>query len=310
MQKHSDIKFLHNNEIDKQRWDECIDASPHGLIYARSFYLDIICPGWHALSGANYDWVLPVTHKKKWGIAYLYQPPFTQQSGVFAKKDAIVPYQQIIEWLQQHYKFWEVSWNYATDRSILNSSLQINSATNFILNLKNPYESILSNYSNVLIKNLKRSKGFQHSYKTTEDFNECIDLYRKHYSHRIPHVTPGDYKNFSNICLYALKHKMLVCRQALDNKGECFAAAVLLTDGKRLYNIINVITEAGRKRQANHFLLDAIIREFSGQELLLDFEGSDVPGVKVFYEHFGANNQPFYRIKFNDLPWTVRLFKK
>lgn len=310
MQNNSDIQFLHNNEIDKQRWDECINASPNGLIYAKSFYLDIICPGWHALSGKNYDWVLPVTNKKKWGISYLYQPPFTQQSGVFAKKDVLVSFQEIIEWLKRHYKFWEVSWNYATDSAVLHSPLQVNSAVNFILNLKNPYKSIVSNYNNVLIKNLKRSKRFELVYKTTEDFDACINLYRKHYNHRIPHIKLSDYKKFSNICLYALQNKMLVCRRAVNDEDECFAAALLLTDGKRLYNIINVTTEKGRKRQANHFLLDSIIREFSGQELLLDFEGSDVPGVKTFYENFGAGNQPFYRIKFNDLPWPVRLVKK
>lgn len=310
MQKNSDIQFLHNHEIDKQQWDECINASPNGLIYAKTFYLNTICPGWHALSGANYDWVLPITHKKKWGIAYLYQPPFTQQSGVFAKKDVLVPYQQIIEWLKKHYRFWEVSWNYATDPKVFHPTIQIDSAANFILNLKNSYQSISLNYNNVLIKNLKRSRHFQHVYKTTEDFDTCINLYRKHYSHRIPHVTLSDYQRFSNICLYALQNKMLVCRQVVNNEGECFAAALLLTDQKRLYNIINLTTEAGKKRQANHFLLDAIIREFSGQELLLDFEGSDVPGVKIFYENFGAVNQPFYRIKFNDLPWPLRLVKK
>lgn len=310
MQKHLDIQFLQNNETDKRQWDECITASPNGLLYAKSFYLDIICPGWNALSGANYDWVLPVTHKKKWGISYLYQPPFTQQCGVFAKKGVLVPYQQIIKWLQQHYKFWEVSWNYATDSSIFYSPVHINPAANFILDLKNNYESILLNYNNVLIKNLKRSKHCQHVYKITKDFDTCINLYKKHYGHRIPHVTLADYKKFSAICSYAANNKMLVCRQVVNDKGECFAAALLLTDGKRLYNIINVTTEAGRKRQANHFLLDSIIREFSGRDVLFDFEGSDLPGVKAFYENFGAVNQPFFRIKFNDLPWPVKLIKK
>lgn len=310
MQKKSDIQFLQNNEIDKHQWDECINSSANGLIYAKSFYLDNICPGWNALSGTNYDWVLPIMHKKKWGIAYLYQPPFTQQLGFFAKKDVLVPYQQVIEWLQQHYKFWEVSWNYATESKIVRSPLQSTAAANFILDLTNSYESISLNYNNVLIKNLKRGKRFQHIYKTTDNFDTCIDLYKKHYGYRIPHVTLADYKKFSNICFFAQKHKMLVCRQVLDNNGECFAAAVMLTDEKRLYNIINVTTEAGRKLQANHFLLDAIIREFSGKRLLLDFEGSDVPGVKIFYENFGAVNQAFFRIKFNELPLAIRLFKK
>lgn len=310
MQKNARIQFLKNNEIDKQRWDECIEASPNGLIYARSFYLDNICPHWSALAGENYEWLLPITHKTKFGIAYLYQPPFTQQLGVFSKAGVLVPYQEIIEWLKVHYKFWEVNWNYATDSRIFISSLQITAANNFILNLSNVYESISSNYHNVLIKNLKRSKSFKPVYKTTEDFNTCIDLYRQYYGNRISHVKPTHYQKFSNICFYASEHKMLQCRQALDNENELLAIALLLYDGKRLYLLMNVTTDAGRKKQANHFLLNEIIREFSGRKLSLDFEGSDLPGVKTFYEDFGAVNQPYFMLRYNKLPWPVRLLKK
>lgn len=309
MLKNSDIQFLHNNEINKQRWDECINASPNGLIYARSFYLDNLCPGWCALAGENYEWVMPITYKTKWGISYLYQPPFTQQLGIFAKANVMVPFKEIIQWLKQHFKFWEINWNYATNTRLVTSPVQITAATNFILNLSNDYESIATNYHKILIKNLKRSKRFQPIYNRTEDYNKCIDLYRKYYGNRISHVKLNDYKKFSNICYYALQHSMLECRQAVDNDGELLAIVLLLYDGRRLYNIMNVTTEAGRKTEANHFLLDAVIREFSGKELLFDFEGSDLPGVKTFYKYFGAENQPFYILKYNNLPWPLRLTK-
>ncbi len=309
MPKSLDIQFLNNKEINKQRWDECINASPNGLIYGRSFYLDNLCPGWYALAGENYEWVLPITHKTKWRISYLYQPPFTQQLGIFAKANVMVPFKEIILWLKHHYKFWEINWNYATDTHFVISPVQVTAATNFILNLSESYESIAENYHKILIKNLKRSKRLQLIYNRTEDYNKCINLYRKYYGNRISHVKLNDYIKFSNICCYALQHKMLECRQALDNDGELLAVVLLLFDGRRLYNIMNVTTEAGRKTEANHFLLDAVIREFSGKELWFDFEGSDLPGVKAFYKYFGPVNQPFYMLKFNDLHWPLRLFK-
>ena len=304
------FQFLNNNQIDKQRWDECIEATSNGLIYAKTFYLDNICSGWSALAGENYEWVLPVTHKRKFGVSYLYQPPFTQQSGIFTKKDVFVPYQEIIEWLKKHYKFWEINWNYDTDIKLIPSPIQITAATNFILDLSKNYESLQTNYGNVLIKNLKRSKHYQHAYEPTQDFEECIDLYMKYYGNRFSHVKMSAYKNFKNLCSYASNHQMLYGRKALDKNGKLLALSLLLADKKRLYNIINVTTESGRKTQANHFLLDSVIREFSGKKLLFDFEGSDLPGVKSFYENFGADNQPYYMLKYNELPWPVRLFKK
>lgn len=309
MSRSTAIQFLKNNEINRQRWDECINASANGLIYARSFYLDNICPGWTALTGDDHEWVLPITHKTKWGISYLYQPLFTQQLGPFAKANVIIPFIQIMQWLKDRFRFWEMNWNYAIDTDFVGSSIQAAAATNFILNLSDKYESIAANYHNILIKNLKRSERFQLVYDKTEDYNKGIDLYRKYYGSRISHVKRKDYKKFGNICHYALQHKMLECRQAVNIGGEVLAIVILLFDGRRLYNIVNVTTEAGRKTEANHFLLDAVIREFSGKQLLFDFEGSDLPGVKTFYKYFGAINQPYYMIKYNDLPWPLKLFK-
>lgn len=310
MLKVADIYFLQNDQIDKKQWDKCINTSLHGLIYARSFYLDNICPGWKALTGDNYGWVLPITNRTKFGISYLYQPPFTQQSGVFAKPGVVVPYKEILQWLQQHYRFWEINWNYATDTNFITSPVNITPATNFVLNLSAGYDRIALNFHKDLIKNLNRSKRFQLKYRPTNDYNKGIELFKKHYANRVSHVKEDDYKKFSNICSYSLNNQMFIGREVFSDKNEFLAMALILNDGKRLYNLMNITTEAGRQAEANHFLLDAILREFSGNELLFDFEGSDLPGVKAFYKNFGAINQPYYMLTYNNLPALVKLFKK
>lgn len=303
------IQFLTNKAIDKQKWDNCIINAANGLIYAKAFYLDNIAAGWNALAGEDYEWVLPLPNKKKYGIPYLYQPPFTQQLGIFSQSGIIVPYQQIIQYLQQRYPFWDISWNFATPPIFTNSPAQI-SATNFVLHLSGKYETIATNYHQDLIKNLKKSKQFHHRYRVTNDFHSCIQLYRKYYGKRIPHVKEQDYKNFAKICLLAQENNMIVCREAVNYHGTVMATVLLLFDGKRLYNLMNTTTEAGRKTAANHFLLNAVIEEYAGSDMILDFEGSDLPGVKTFYQNFGAINQPYFRIKHNHLPWPLHLLKK
>ena len=66
----------------------------------------------------------------------------------------------------------------------------------------------------------------------------------------------------------------------------------------------------GRQKAAGHFLLDNLFREWAGHPLLLDFEGSELPGVSFFYSNFGGHDQPYYFYRYNDLPWPLRLFKK
>ena len=35
------IKYVKHKDIDKVKWDACIDNAPNALIYAYSYYLDV-----------------------------------------------------------------------------------------------------------------------------------------------------------------------------------------------------------------------------------------------------------------------------
>ncbi|MCW3079850.1 hypothetical protein [Segetibacter sp.] len=304
------IQFLPNSEINKAKWNDSINLSQNKLIYARSFYLDNIAPGWDALTGENYEWVLPLTARTKFGITYLYQPPFTQQLGVFYQPGVVVPYKEIIEYLQHQYRFCEVNWNYEVSALPAHLSLQITTATNFILDLSANYKNTAASYHGDLVRNLKRSKRFQLSYREQGEYDKSIQLYREQYGKRMPHVNNNDYDNFKKICSYCSENGMLICREAVDEQGTMMATVLLLVDGKRIYNLMNSTTDAGRKSEANHFLLDGVIKEFSGKDFFFDFEGSDLPGVKNFYQNFGSINQPYFTLKYNLLPWPLKLLKK
>ena len=77
------ISYLQQVNIDKQKWDRCIETATNGLIYAFSFYLDAMSENWDALIMNDYEAVMPLTWNKKYGIYYLRLPAFTQQSGIF-----------------------------------------------------------------------------------------------------------------------------------------------------------------------------------------------------------------------------------
>lgn len=306
----SQIRFLKNNQVDKKLWDECIEQSPAGLIYAKSVYLDCICPAWAALIDEAYDWVMPLTAGSKYGISYLYQPPFTQQLGVFQKHPSVnIPWKEILLMVEDHFKYWQYNFNYTTP-SIFDKSFVVKPATNFILPLLQGYESIQQSYANDLVRNLTKSSKHQLFYSTNADPFLAIDRYQELYATRMPHVTATDYDRFKKLVSILQAEQKIVCRQVMNGQQELHAIALLLKDNKRLYNLMNSTTDAGRKTGANHFLMDAIIKEFAGQDLVFDFEGSDLEGVKAFYQNFGVTNQPYYMVTYNKLPWPIKLFKR
>src|SRR5690606_31954046 len=96
-------------------WDRCIKNAPNQLIYAWSFYLDIISPGWDALVMGDYEMVMPLTGKKKWGISYLYQPAFTQQSGIFGKHIDANIITKFLNKAATQFPFIEINLNYGNE---------------------------------------------------------------------------------------------------------------------------------------------------------------------------------------------------
>jgi hypothetical protein len=138
--------------------------------------------------------------------------------------------------------------------------------------------------------------------------HKAIAAYRQTYSHRTPHVSSSDFKRFSHLCEY-LKTDVIV-RAVTDVENNVLATALFLQKKNRIYLIQNTTLTGGREKEANHFLLDQVIREFCGNNLTLDFEGSDIDGIAHFYMNFGSHNQRYYFFKHSHLPWPWRVFKK
>ena len=67
------ITYVKRDDIDTAKWDSCIARSVNGIVYAYSWYLDIVAENWDALIGDDYQAVFPLPHNVKYGISYIYQ---------------------------------------------------------------------------------------------------------------------------------------------------------------------------------------------------------------------------------------------
>ncbi|HEU0112812.1 MAG TPA: hypothetical protein VFQ73_18195, partial [Flavisolibacter sp.] len=61
------IQYYPGKSINKQAWDKCISNASNGLIYACSTYLDTMSDNWDALVLNNYEAVMPLPWRKKYG---------------------------------------------------------------------------------------------------------------------------------------------------------------------------------------------------------------------------------------------------
>ncbi|MEO8771337.1 MAG: hypothetical protein ABI402_14680 [Ferruginibacter sp.] len=305
------ITYLTYKEIDKNKWDSCIASAVNGLVYGRSFYLDAMAEKWDALVLNDYEAVMPLTRKNKWGIRYLYQPAFIQQSGIFFTKelnDAQV--KSFLELALQKFKFAEITLNFSNNISLPADTIQIQQRNNFILNLNKPYEEIYENYDPSFTKSLRRIKKFEMEYYESVNYERIIELYKNLYSKRLPFISGKNYSSLTRACKKLFVQNKIIVRLVRNNSSLLLAAVVLIKDNNRIYNIISCITKEGKKVEANYFLYDRIIHEFANTPMLFDFEGSDVPGIATFYEKFNPENQTYPFVRWNNLSSFVKLFKR
>jgi hypothetical protein len=300
-----EIKYLTNDTIDKGKWDVCIANAANSLIYAYSFYLDTMAQNWDALIVNDYEIVMPLAWNKKYGISYLYQPFFTQQLGPFSKYPITETTGHTLgEFIKNKFRFAEIFIN--TEKI----SSETKHHANFTLALDSPYQIIRSGYSSDLIKNLKHASKFSLSYVASENYIEAINAYIKEYAIRMPHVKKTHYERLKKLCSILLEKNLLIVRKILSEKDQLLAIAIFLKDKNRIYNILSTVLPDGKTTEANHFLFDELIKEFAEKEKILDFEGSDIEGIASFYKKFGALNEPYYLLRYNNLPWPFNYLKR
>jgi len=301
---HQKIKYLKYEEVDTDQWDRCIENSPNSLIYAQSWYLDKICDRWDALVLGNYQYVMPLTYRKKFGVAYLYQPLFCQQLGIFP-----TPTKEIIQLflseVTSRFQFAEINFN--AMQLPVGEIGRYSERTNLLLSIADSYEAIAGNYSKHTLRKLKKAGKNKLSLARSISAEEFIQFKQENLKVRLH---KKDIRKLRNVMAFSLTRSLGQIYGVYSAQNQLCAAAFFIRSKHRVTYLNAANSSEGKKYQAMYFLIDQFIKENAGKDYLLDFEGSMVPGVARLYEGFGATPEKYYQYRFNSLPWWIKWLKK
>jgi hypothetical protein len=300
------LHLLNHHEIDFQKWDETIYESYNGRVYALSWYLNEMAPGWKAVVAPDYSTIMPLPVRKKWGIEYLFQPAFIQQLGLFSKTDIHVSvFDEWLKTVSRHYRYVEINANSKNQSHLFKSVLR----KNYLLPLQNTYEEIRKFYSRSAIRNMKKAIEYPISIHSSEHPEELLQLHQQRYGTNL--AKQNEYIAFSEVLKSASRKQLARFYYAQNPQAEIIASSGYLLFKNRITFIINGNTPESFTNGATHLLKDYVIKEFSGSNWVMDFEGSDTPSFARFYEQYGASatdNYPFFKI--NRLPLAIKWFKQ
>ncbi len=300
------IKYLTNSEINKDRWDDCIKNSVNGIVYANSWYLDIVADGWSALVENDYEQVFPLISGKKWGINYLFQPVFSQQLGVFSQTlltEEVVA--KFLKAIPPHFKFAEINLN--TYNKLPQGKYQSVEWVNHELDLINAYEKTFNGFSTNLKRKIKKAEKADLSILSNIKPEEIIRIFKENKGKELKTLEEVDYQKLRRLAYMGIYKGLVNNYGVYSPKNELCAGAIFLKSKHKIIFLFSGLTAEGRELNAMALLISSFIKDHSQHHITLDFEGSNDPQLARFYKSFGATKSTYPHLEINNLPLFTKL---
>ncbi|GAA5088525.1 hypothetical protein GCM10023210_12260 [Chryseobacterium ginsengisoli] len=271
------IRRLKYNEIDFEKYRECLENSEQRKYSATRDFLDITSgKQWELLIYNNYEAVMPVPFVKKFGYKLVINPKLCQQLGVFSNKDSLTINDLFLTFFENNYNIWYYAFNAKN-----NFSKQLNQRQNFLI-YPNDYENVRQKYSpkrkrklrldeevlqNSEVKDVTISKALEFisenliGAKNEKDKNKFLDLF-------------ADFENAKHLKLTAFfYHNSIINLIAVYTDDKTLALLGTFNDRENI------------KLSGSSVIIDYLISE-NIQNKIFDFEGSDVPAIEEFFRGF------------------------
>ncbi|NQW43110.1 MAG: hypothetical protein HQ463_06730 [Bacteroidetes bacterium] len=304
-----DIKYLKHKDINLELWDQAIANSLNGLVYGYSWFLNAMADEqWDALVYKNYEAVFPLVNKKKYGIPFLHQPYFCQQLGLFSTFEISEEFLHLfLQKIPSKFKYWNFHLNYRNVFPL--NILKPKKRTTFQINLNQSYTEIYDHYNSDAKKNLAKAEITGFDVRKNLDVELVAHTFFEVYGQHYARPTKLQ-QQITNCAQEAIKLNKGFTKGIYGKDGQLWCAGFFLKANNTIHYAMAAPTAQGKKYGATHILIDEILKEFAMQNMIFDFEGSDINSVAYFYSKFGSNSIHYLEINVNKLPRWCRWLKK
>jgi hypothetical protein len=308
--QHHLIYFLKRHQIADLQWNQFIEASPQAILYAYSWYLDAVSPQWGALvviERNEWQAVLPLPLRKKWGMQVIQQPFFCQFLGVFSnnKTDFQDFTPLLLQSLPTYFRYVSV-YSGRFFGGDFPDAYEVQQCKTHLLPLNFPYATLQKNYTADRRMNLRRAQKFQWQLQESNDLGPLIDLFRQNHAAQIEGgVSENAYDLLRKVHEVLQEKQAVRLRYAIYN-GQIEAGAMFVVYQKRIIYLFNAASATGRQGNARTWLIDQIIQEYAETDFVFDFESPEVASIAGFYQSFGAKKEIYSTLHYNGLPFPLK----
>ena len=301
------IHYVKREDLEVAKYNDCIENSIQSRIYAFSWYLDIVADNWDVLVLNDYEAVMPVPFRRKFRINYVYPPFWLLELGLFSLKDAI-DYKAFFKVLFGKFKLIELR---------LNTKNNIEASESFLIEkqmqtlaMQEDYETIFNAYRKDRKKDLRKSKKINLTENWNYDTQKLVQLFRANVGKRTPNIIDKDYKVLSNLMKICIEKEVGEVLSIYNSENKLVASAFFLKHKNEVIILVSSTDFDNRKNGENTFLIDRAIYKYQKTFGIFNFGGSSMKQIAKYFLSFGAKTVQYQQVKYNNLPYLLRLFKR
>lgn len=292
------IKYYTHNEINKEKWNRCITESTAATVFADYDFLYLADSEWGALIKGDYEMVMPLPHRSKFGISYVFSPPFYFRLGVFSTvPPSPADIHDFVKNIPSRFVQVDLNLNESNSDELLGSKTIFQVSHQLILD--EPYEVLHSKFSRSHRHNIKVAAGFEPVLDKNIRVEDVITLFRSNRGRdRNIRISDSDYAIFLEMTKFMYQRGLLENWGIRDEEGHLLAGACFLHDFNHLWFWFSGRDESYAKRRAMFYLLDRYIEANAGSGLILGMSGSKNDNVSQLYRGYGAERYTYPMLNF------------
>ncbi len=285
------FSLLHNEKINLGRWDNCINTSINGSIFAFSWYLEAIDDDWHGLIWDDYEYVMPLFHYITGSRKFFYTPSLIPKLGIFSpnlltEKNT----KQFLDYLNEEGSLSHIALS-KFNKLPAELGQGLKNIQTYEMDLINFYNSYFNNYHKKVKEDLRRSiknnifvtKGisFESYYKFLERAQSFPKI-RKRQKNQLKKLLPK-----------LIKNNLADIYGAFTRKNELCATSLFVRSRPKNHLLLASTLTRGVKNNALSLIIDRFIEANSEKKQTLSLDALS-KNRKEFPNPAQMGFQPYY----------------
>ena len=280
--------LVHHSELDKKRWDDLVDKTPHATIFSRSFYWDATADDWYVYLDENFRYGIPIGCTKKIGVLSVY-PPFFHRYAEIIGDFSLVDQNHFWRTMQQ--KFPKGVFQLKQDILPVPSTTychQVLKPSSF-----RPKEQAK--------RMLKKANKKNFVVRETTHVDQVIQFIITTLSKRMALYDSKSVKGLVRLVKAASEVQNIHLFELYE--AEVLKGAIIgLNDGKTMLYLKGACVDDTTQHGGMYLLMKSLIEKAEALQLNFDFGGSRVEGVRFFNSRFQGEDEFYYAYSWDNSP--------